>query len=147
MSLDRIFPPRTSAAIFSLCLAFVTLHAAEGSRAPYNVLFIAMDDMSDWMGAFGGAQQNRSATPKIDQFAKGGSVVFQQANCAGPVCGPSRSALLSGFMPHRSGAYTNSQNMLGSALVKTHLTLPEYFSKHGYRTLSTGKIFHKHPGD
>jgi arylsulfatase A-like enzyme len=106
-----------------------------------------MDDMNDWVGAFGGAPQNRSATPKIDHFAKGGSVVFQQANCAGPVCGPSRSALLSGFMPHRSGAYANSQNMLGSALVKTHLTLPEYFSKHGYRTLSTGKIFHKHPGD
>lgn len=147
MSLDRIFPPCRSAAIASLCLAFVTLHAAEGSRAPYNVLFIAMDDMNDWVGAFGGAPQNRAATPKMDLFAKKGSVVFQQANCAGPVCGPSRSALLSGFMPHRSGAYANSQNMLGSALVKTHLTLPEYFSKHGYRTLSTGKIFHKHPGD
>ena len=147
MSRNRIFTRCRSAAIASLCWAFVTLQAAEGSRAPYNVLFIAMDDMNDWVGAFGGAPQNRSATPKMDLFAKNGSVVFQQANCAGPVCGPSRSALLSGFMPHRSGAYANSQNMLGSALVKTHLTLPEYFSKHGYRTLSTGKIFHKHPGD
>lgn len=123
------------------------MHAAEASPAPYNVLFIAIDDMNDWVGAFGGAPQAQSATPKMDQFAKNGSVVFQQANCAGPICGPSRSALLSGFMPHRSGVYTNSQNMRGSELVQTHLTLPEYFSKHGYRTLSTGKIFHKHPGD
>ena len=76
----------------------------------------------------------------MDQFANNGSVVFQQANCAGPICCPSPSALLSGFMPNRTGVYTNSQNMRGSGLVQTHLTLPEYFSKQGYRTLSTGKI-------
>src|SRR5687767_16016803 len=33
------------------------------------------------------------------------------------------------------------------ALVQTHATLPEYFSKHGYHALSMGKIFHKHPAD
>ena len=63
------------------------------------------------------------------------------------VCGPSRSALLSGCMPHRSGVYGNAQNMRSSSLVQKHLTLPEYFSKRGYRTLSAGKIFHQHPGD
>jgi arylsulfatase A-like enzyme len=114
---------------------------------PYNVLFIAIDDLNDWVGAFGGAPQAQSATPRMDKFAQNGAVVFQQANCAGPVCCPSRSALLSGFMPNRSGIYGNSQNMLNSRIVQTHYTLPEYFSKHGYRTLSTGKIFHKHAGD
>jgi len=120
---------------------------AATNAAPYNVLFIAIDDMNDWVGAFGGAPQARSATPRMDKLAASGSVVFQQANCAGPICCPSRSALLSGFMPNRTGVYVNSQNMLDSGLVRTHLTLPEYFSKHGYRTLSTGKIFHKHTGD
>jgi arylsulfatase A-like enzyme len=115
--------------------------------APYNVLLIAVDDMNDWGGAFGGAPQARSATPRLDKWAASGSVVFQQANCAGPICCPSRSALLSGFMPNRSGVYANSHNMLDSELVRAHLTLPEYFSKHGYRTLSTGKVFHKHTGD
>jgi len=133
--------------LVSLSVASVALHGADGPHAPYNVLFIAIDDMNDWVGAFGGAPQPKSATPRMDKFAERGSVVFQQANCAGPICGPSRSALLSGFMPQRTGAYTNSQNMRGSNLVQTHLTLPEYFSKHGYQTLSTGKIFHKHPGD
>lgn len=41
-------------------------------------------------------------------------------------------------------AYGNSENMLQSEPVKTHATLPEYFSKHGYKTISSGKIFHKH---
>lgn len=120
---------------------------AETKVAPYNVLFIALDDLNDWVGAFGGAPLEQSATPRMDKFAANGSVVFQQANCAFPLCNPSRSALLSGFMPNRSGVYSNPQNMLDSELVRTHLTLPEYFSKHGYDTLSMGKVFHQQPGD
>jgi arylsulfatase A-like enzyme len=130
-----------------LLASLLNLTAAETARAPYNVLFIAIDDLNDWVGTFGGAPQAKSATPQMDKFAQGGAVVFQQANCAGPVCCPSRSALLSGFMPNRTGIYGNSQNMLDSQLVQTHYTMPEYFSKHGYRTLSTGKIFHTHGGD
>ena len=110
-------------------------------------MFIAIDDMNDCVGAFGGAPQNRSATPQMDPWAQSGSVVFQPANCAGPVCSLSRSALLAGFMPQRSGVSTNSQNRLGSPLVKNALTLPECFSPQGYRPLSHGKLFPKHPGD
>ncbi len=106
-----------------------------------NILLIAIDDLNDWVGAFGGNPQ--MLTPHMDELANQ-SVVFQNANCAGPVCGPSRSALLSGFMPHKTGIYTNSHNMLKSEIVQTHATLPEYFSKNGYITISKGKIFHKH---
>jgi arylsulfatase A-like enzyme len=106
-----------------------------------NVLFIAIDDLNDWAGAFGGNPQ--TITPNIDRLAEE-SVVFQNANCPGPVSGPSRSALLSGFMPHTSGIYSNSQNMLHSEIIQNHATLPEYFSKNGYLTISKGKIFHKH---
>ena len=142
MSHSQLLPALRTVVFASLYMAFVTLHAAEGSHAPYNVLFIAIDDLNDWDGIFGGAPQAQSATPRMDKFAQSGSVVFQQANCAGPVCCPSRSALLSGFMPNRTGVYGNSQNMLDAKLVQTHSALPEYFSKHGYRTSSTGKIFH-----
>ena len=107
-----------------------------------NVLFISVDDMNDWVSLFGGHPQTQ--TPNIDALAKRGAVVFQNAHCPGPVCGPCRSALLSGFMPNRSGIYGNSQNMLKSPLVQTHATLPEYFAKHGYATISRGKIFHAH---
>ncbi len=47
-------------------------------------------------------------------------------------------------MPHRTGAYGNANNMLESPLVQEYATLPEYFSKHGYVSLSKGKIFHRH---
>ena len=103
---------KTLTLISLLMLPLAYIPAAEPARAPYNVLFIAIDDLNDWVGAFGGAPQAQSATPRMDKFAQSGSVVFQQANCAGPVCCPSRSALLSGFMPNRSGVYGNSQDML-----------------------------------
>lgn len=128
--------------------ALVTLtssvHAQTGAdkpTKPYNILMIAVDDLNDWVGAFGGNPQAK--TPNMDRLA-GRSIVFRNASCAGPVCGPSRSALLSGFRPSTTGAYGNDTNMLDSKLVQTHATMPEYFSKNGYRTISCGKIFHKH---
>jgi arylsulfatase A-like enzyme len=107
-----------------------------------NVLFISIDDLNDWTGAFGGNPQTQ--TPNMDRFAEEGAVVFQNAHCAGPVCGPSRSALMSGFRPDRTGAYGNSTNMLKSDLVQQYATLPEYFSQNGYLSISSGKIFHAH---
>ena len=114
---------------------------AQSSRP--NVLFIAVDDLNDWISLFGG--HPKAITPNMDRLAHSGAMVFQNAHCAGPVCCPSRSAMLSGFMPSRSGIYSNSQNMLDAPLVQTHATLPEYFSKHGYYSLSMGKISHKTP--
>ena len=107
-----------------------------------NVLFIAIDDLNDWAGPFGGNPQCK--TPNMDRFAEEGATVFMNNHCAGPVCGPSRSALLSGFAPYNTGLYSNSDNMLDSEIVQTHATLPEYFNKHGYATASSGKIFHAH---
>jgi arylsulfatase A-like enzyme len=106
-----------------------------------NILMIAVDDMNDWVGVYGGHPQ--CLTPNLDKLAET-SMVFRNASCPGPVCGPSRSALLSGFMPSTTGIYGNGNNMLDSKVVQTHATLPEYFSKHGYITISKGKIFHKH---
>ena len=107
-----------------------------------NILFIAIDDLNDWVSVFGG--HPKAVTPHMDRLAQDGAMVFQNAHCAGSVCCPSRSAMLSGFMPSRSGVYSNSQNMLNAPLVQAYATLPEYFSKHGYSSLSMGKIFHKH---
>lgn len=126
--------------LFAVLLSCSVARSADLERP--NVLFIAIDDLNDWVGVFGGHPQVK--TPNLDRFAAQGSVVFQNAHCAGPVCGPSRSALLSGFMPSTSGVYGNSQNMRQSALIQQHATLPEYFSKNGYHALSRGKIFHAH---
>lgn len=108
----------------------------------YNVLFVAVDDLNDWVNVLEGHPQVQ--TPNIDRFTKGGSMLFPNGVCAAPICGPSRSAILSGFMPHHTGVYGNATNMIYTDIVKEHATLPEYFAKHGYHTLSNGKIFHKH---
>ncbi|MCK4921642.1 MAG: sulfatase-like hydrolase/transferase [Bacteroidales bacterium] len=106
-----------------------------------NIVMIAVDDLNDWIGAYGGHPQVK--TPNIDKLA-GKSMLFRNAACPGPVCGPSRSALLSGYMPSTTGCYGNADYMLNSEIVQKNPTMPEYFSKHGYITMSKGKIFHKH---
>lgn len=120
---------------------FSLLHAEQRP----NILFIAIDDLNDWIGPLSGHPQAK--TPNIDRFCDQGSVVFENAVCAAPVCCPSRSAFLSGFLPSSSGVYTNGDYLLNSPVVQKNTTLPEYFSKNGYHTLSTGKIFHGHQTD
>ncbi len=131
-----------SSGLSALVLLVIGNSIATAQESQPNVLFIAIDDLNDWVSVFGGHPAAQS--PHIGQFVNDGAIVFQNAHCAGPVCGPSRSAMLSGFMPSRSGVYGNSQNMLDSDLIQQHATLPEYFSKHGYVSLSMGKIFHRH---
>jgi arabinan endo-1,5-alpha-L-arabinosidase len=61
------------------------------------------------------------------------------------VCNPSRSALLSGIAPYRSGIYDNNDEILSSKLILSASFLPEHFKANGYETLTRGKIFHSAP--
>lgn len=109
----------------------------------YNVLFIAIDDLNDWVGCLGGNPQ--VLTPNMDKFAKQQAMVISKAYCPSSVCCPSRSALMTGKMAASTGVYGNGQNLKNAPKAKDVVTLPEYFGKHGYHTLSAGKVFHKHP--
>ena len=102
-----------------------------------NVLFIAVDDLNDWIGCLGGNRQ--SITPNLDRLAASG-VLFRNAYCAAPSCNPSRSAVFSGLPPHRSGLYQNMQK-LREVMPHAEL-LPKYFSRHGYRSKGSGKMLH-----
>jgi len=127
------------------CLMTLCMTSLVSAKEPMNVLFIAVDDLNDWVGVFGGHPQAK--TPNMDRLAnETGATVFERAYCPASVCGPSRSAILSGMRPSNTGVYGNSQNMKVAPRSKNLETLPEYFSRHGYHTLSKGKIFHKHPG-
>ncbi|MFC1760731.1 sulfatase [Planctomycetota bacterium] len=107
----------------------------------HNVLFIAIDDLNDWVGCLGGNPQ--AITPNLDKLAEGG-MVMNKAYCPATVCCPSRTALLTGKNATYTGVYGNSQNLKRAPKAKHLETLPEYFGNRGYYTLSTGKIFHKH---
>ncbi len=106
-----------------------------------NVLLIAIDDLNDWVGCLQGHPQ--AITPNIDALAARG-VLFTNAHCQGPICGPSRASLLSGRYPHFSGLYQQPKGkpMEADRLNFRGQLLPEYFARHDYQTLGCGKITH-----
>lgn len=111
--------------------------------ARYNVLFVAIDDLNDWVGCLGGHPQ--ASTPNIDRLAETG-MLFTNAHCAAPLCNPSRTAVLTGKHPVRSGVFRNQQDWRKSPYLQGHPTLPRYFKDHGYWTGAAGKIFHANHG-
>ena len=107
------------------------------SAAKPNVLFIAIDDLNDWIGCLRGHPQAK--TPNLDRLAARG-VLFRNAYCAAPACNPSRVALLNGIRPSTSGVYINSQPW--RPVLAESVTLSQHFMKHGYHVRGGGKIFH-----
>ena len=73
-----------------LCVLGVLAGSTPGTAKP-NVLFIAIDDLNDWVGCLGGHQQAK--TPNIDKLARRG-VDFTNAHCQAPICNPSSSFAL-----------------------------------------------------
>jgi len=111
------------------------------SHAKPNVLFLCVDDWNDWVGCLGDGSVH---TPNMDRLAAMGTL-FTNAHCAAPVCNPSRAAVMSGFRPSTTGVYENG-SPLQLALPKGHLTVPQYFRKHGYVSHGSGKIYHDQIG-
>ena len=122
--------------LIHLILLLIGCSSALQAAKP-NVLFIAIDDLNDWIGALGGHPQ--AHTPHLDKLAKRG-VLFTRAYCAAPSCNPSRVALMTGILPSTSGVYNNSQPWR-DALPKA-VTLPQHFTAHGYWSAGSGKIYH-----
>lgn len=106
---------------------------------PKNVLFITIDDMNDWVKPFGGNSQ--AITPNMEKIAKK-STIFKNAYCSYPLCGPSRASLFTGKNPTTTKVYDNSGKFRSKPGNENVITLPQYFKKHGYETLSSGKVFH-----
>ncbi|UCD29564.1 MAG: sulfatase, partial [Planctomycetota bacterium] len=102
-----------------------------------NVLFIAIDDLNDWVGVMGGHPEVK--TPNIDRLA-GRGVLFTRAYCSAPACNPSRASLLTGLRPSTTGVYHNPH--VWRAALPDAVTLPQHFMAHGYHVVGGGKIFH-----
>ncbi|MEM7156231.1 MAG: sulfatase-like hydrolase/transferase [Myxococcota bacterium] len=115
-----------------------------------DILFISIDDLNDWPTPFEGPKPTIDpqavSTPNMDLLAQMGTV-FQRAYCAAPMCGPSRSATLTGLPPHVSGV-TQQENIMvpkakfGPLLQAPTTTLPRLLNEAGYRTYGAGKVFH-----
>ncbi|KLU02064.1 Choline-sulfatase [Rhodopirellula islandica] len=112
---------------------------AESPQSPTkpNVLFIAMDDLNDWIGCLGGHPQ--TITPNLDRLAASG-VLFSNAHCPAPACNPCRSAVFTGRAPNQTGLYDNRQQM--REIMPDEVILPQYFRNHGYHASGSGKLLH-----
>ncbi len=108
-----------------------------------NILFIAVDDLNDWIGCLGGHPQ--AITPNFDRLAKRG-VLFTNAHCVAPACRPSRTAIFTGKAPQQTGAWSNDSQDVIKDQPKGSL-MPHYFADHGYATFGTGKLFHGGGGE
>jgi arylsulfatase A-like enzyme len=82
----------------------------------------------------------------MDKLASQG-VLFTNAHCQAPLCGPSRASLMTGLRPSTTGIY----GMIGDDIIRDDnrvtediIYLPEYFKNHGYHTMGIGKLFHQH---
>ena len=126
----------------SATLAFdkTLLPAVQAYRPPAqqpNVLFIAIDDLNDWIGCLGG--HPNAKTPNIDRLAARG-VLFERAYCASALCNPSRTAIMTGVSPFTSGIYHNQTYYREESLLRNPVSLPQYFKQQGYRTTGSGKM-------
>jgi choline-sulfatase len=92
MNLSRI----RIAVFCCLLLLLLTGRAPAEDAAKPNVLFIAIDDLNDWVGFLDGHPQAK--TPNMDRLAERG-VVFSNAHCQAPICNPSRVSLMTGTRP------------------------------------------------
>ncbi len=122
--------------LFKLAVPVVADPPAAASRV--NVLMIAIDDQNDWIGCLGNSQ---ARTPNIDALARRGTV-FLNAHCQSPLCNPSRVSLMTGRRPSSTGVYGLSPALRDAEGLSSCVTLPQFFRRHGYLGLMSGKIYH-----
>jgi choline-sulfatase len=99
--------------------------------APHIVLVIADQLSAHALTTYG----NRVArAPHLERLGEEG-VVFERALCASPLCVPSRTALMTGMLPSRTGAYDNAGELPAGMPTFAH-----YLRALGYRTVLSGKM-------
>jgi arylsulfatase A-like enzyme len=78
-------------------------------------------------------------------------MVFSNAHCQWPVCGPSRASIMTGLLPSTLGLGKNNSSLsikddeLQERALKLNTELIHtYFNRNGYRTMAVGKLCHQH---
>jgi len=97
-----------------------------------NIIFILSDQHNP--AVMGNAGDPVARTPQLDRlFTEGASL--DSCYCASPLCVPSRSAMLSGLLPSRTGVYNNMQ-----ALNTCNATFVNSLTVGGYETVLSGRM-------
>src|SRR3954464_12757963 len=112
-----------------------TPHAAP---AQPNIVLIVADNLG-WgeLGCYGGGALRGAPTPRIDALAAQG-VLLQNFNVESD-CVPTRSALMTGRHPIRTGCLQSVPPGLPQGLTRREVTLSQLLSQRGYATAHFGK--------
>ncbi len=144
-TIDNTFP--TLLLFPAILISTLSCGNLEKEAEPPNVLMICIDDLNDWLGCMNG--HPNAITPNIDRLAAGG-VLFMNAHCQAPLCGPSRASVMTGLRPSTTGIYgmiDDDKITLDNPVTEEIIFLPQYFRNNGYHTMGIGKIFHQHAPD
>lgn len=112
--------------VSSLLMAF--FQAAAAAETKPNVLFLAVDDMNDWIGCL--ETTARAVTPNLDRLAARG-VNFTNAHTAGVFCAPSRAAIFTGQHASTTGCYETANFFVDHPEIEP---LQVSFTKASYQT-------------
>ena len=103
-----------------------------------NIVLIMTDDLNDYNEDLKGHPQIIS--PNIKKLADSG-VSFTNAYSNDPMCGPSRSSMITGVYPHNSSNFWQKPWFNNDVLNNTK-TIMEKFRESGYYVVGSGKILH-----
>ena len=103
-----------------------------------NIVLIMTDDLNDYNEDLKGHPQIIS--PNIKKLADSG-VSFTNAYSNDPMCGPSRSSMITGVYPHNSSNFWQKPWFNNEVLNNTK-TIMEKFRENGYYVVGSGKILH-----
>jgi arylsulfatase A-like enzyme len=98
-----------------------------------NILLIFTDQQN--VSMMSAAGNSLLSTPNMDKLAEQGTM-FSEAYCTSPVCGPSRSSLITGFMPHNTGVVWNG-NTPNAEIMNNNIGY--LLQEQGYNTIWAGK--------
>ena len=120
--------------VFARMLASSRAFAADKPR----IVLVMADNLGyGKLGSYGGGVTRGAPTPRLDALAREGTRLTNFN--VEPSCTPSRSALMTGRHPIRSGTYSVPIDGRPYGLVQWEVTLAELLSKQGYATAHYGK--------
>lgn len=136
---ERIDKLITTLKCLTLIVALFSLVTPVLAGERPNVIFFAVDDLCDWVGAMGHSQ---AITPNMDALAESG-VMFTNAHAPGVYCAPSRTAIFTGRYASTTGCYGTEIYYYDHPEI---VPLQTAFHRSGYATFGGGKLFHHREG-